>query len=167
MAEAHQNAARRGLTGWMVLVWLLSFFGLVFAVNAVMIRAATSTFGGMETASSYQAGLTFGREVAAAQRQDALQWNVTARLDRAGTGIAGLTVSARDKDGRPVSGIQAQARLIHPADARRDHDVTLRETGNGRFAGTVAVDAGQWDLEINLSRGDERMFRSLTRVHLD
>jgi len=167
MAQAHQNAARRGLTGWTVLFWLVSFFAVVFVVNGIMIRAATSTFGGMETASSYQAGLAFGREVAAAQRQDALHWNVTARLDRAGTGTAGLTISALDRDGRSVSGIEAQARLIHPADARRDHDVTLRETGNGRFAGSVAAEAGQWDLEINLVRGEERMFRSLTRVHLD
>ena len=167
MAQAHKNAPRRGLTGWMVLVWLLSFFGLVFGVNAFLIRAATSTFGGMETASSYQAGLAFGREVAAAQRQDALHWNVTARLERAGSGSAGLTVSAQDRDGHPVPNIEAQARLIHPADARRDHDVTLRESGNGRFAGSANVEAGQWDLEINLVRGDERMFRSLTRVHLD
>jgi nitrogen fixation protein FixH len=166
MARAERSVAR-GLTGRMVLLCLVFFFAVVFGVNAIMIRAATSTFGGMETASSYQAGLAFGREVAAAQRQDALHWSVTARLDRTAPGAAGLIVSAQDRDGRPVAGIEAQARLIHPADSRRDHDIALRGTGNGRFAGSVAAEAGQWDLEINLLRGDERMFRSLTRVRLD
>ena len=55
----------RQLTGRTVLVWLVAFFGVVFAVNAVMIHAAISTFGGVETASSYKAGLAFEQEVEA------------------------------------------------------------------------------------------------------
>ena len=47
------------LTGKHVLLCLLGFFGVVFAVNAVLVKAATSTFGGVETSSSYKAGLMF------------------------------------------------------------------------------------------------------------
>jgi nitrogen fixation protein FixH len=43
----------------MVLAMLIGFFGLVIAVNLVMVRAALSTFGGVDTPSSYQAGLHF------------------------------------------------------------------------------------------------------------
>ena len=40
-------------------------------MNVVMIRAAISTFGGVETAKPYQAGLAFKREIAAARAQEA------------------------------------------------------------------------------------------------
>src|SRR4051794_24048366 len=43
----------REVTGRMVLVGLVAFFAAVAGVNAVMIWAAVSTFGGVETESSY------------------------------------------------------------------------------------------------------------------
>jgi len=70
------------LTGRMVLVCLVLFFATVVGVNAVMIRAATSTFGGVETENAYQAGLAFNREHAAAMAQDGRNWNVTAAVTR-------------------------------------------------------------------------------------
>ena len=45
------------LTGRIVFVCLVLFFATIAAVNAIMIRAATVTFGGVETANAYQAGL--------------------------------------------------------------------------------------------------------------
>ena len=62
----------RELTGRHVLLWIVGFFAVVFAVNGVLVRAATSTFGGLETQSSYKAGLMFEQEVAKAERQDEL-----------------------------------------------------------------------------------------------
>ena len=62
-----KRAPARPLTGRTVLFCLIGFFSVVAGVNAVMIRAAVSTFGGVETSSSYQAGLAFAREAAAAQ----------------------------------------------------------------------------------------------------
>ena len=54
------------------LVRLVTFFAIVAAVNAVMMTAAITTFGGVETGSSYQAGLTFARDNSAVQAQDRL-----------------------------------------------------------------------------------------------
>lgn len=167
MAQAPQKpTARRELTGRMVLACLVGFFGVVFAVNGVLVRAALSTFGGVETKSSYQAGLYFNKEQAAAQRQDELHWTVTGKLRRTAPDATALTVNVLGEDGRPPANIHVSARLMHPADERHDHDVALRETGGGVFSGPAVVEAGQWDLEINVLRGDERMFRSLTRVRL-
>src|SRR5262245_30122302 len=67
------------VTGRMVLAALLGFFGLVAGVNAAMIYAAVSTFGGVETESSYRAGLAFAREAATVAAQDARHWSVTAK----------------------------------------------------------------------------------------
>jgi nitrogen fixation protein FixH len=154
------------VTGTKVLVWLLLFFGIVFAVNGVMVRAAISTFGGVETKSSYQAGLKFEQDVATAQRQDALHWQVSGELARDGTGLANLDVTARDAKGTPLNGLTADARLAHPADERLDHAIPLQPKAAGIFRGSAEAQPGQWDLIIDLYRGDTRVFRSQSRVTL-
>ena len=55
----------------MVLICLVAFFAVVAGVNGIMIRAAVSTFGGVETGNAYQAGLAFAQEIAAVEAQDA------------------------------------------------------------------------------------------------
>jgi nitrogen fixation protein FixH len=149
----------------MVLVCLVAFFAAVAGVNAVMISAAVSTFGGVETASAYQAGLAFARETAAVAAQDALHWQVNAKVSAAADATL-VEAVATDAEGRPLMGLQASARLAHPSDSRADHVVQLHETAPGRFRGTTAPAVGQWALEIELSREGARMFRSRNRIFL-
>jgi nitrogen fixation protein FixH len=154
------------LTGRAVLLWLIGFFGLVFVVNGIMARAAISTFGGVETQSSYKAGQMFEGEIAKAERQDARHWRVAGKLDRDRGGDAVLDITARDEKGVALAGLKAMARLAHPADARLDRVFDLARIGAGEFRGQVAAPAGQWELLIDLYRGDERVFRSRNRVTL-
>jgi nitrogen fixation protein FixH len=149
----------------MVLICLVAFFALVGAVNAVMIRAALSTFGGVDTESAYQAGLAFAQETAAAATQDALHWHVTAKVS-ADARATRIEVAADDAADRPLAGLQAAARLAHPADRRADHALALTEDAAGRFHGSSAPLSGQWELVIELSRGGERVFRSNNRIFL-
>lgn len=153
------------VTGRMVLVGLVVFFAVVAGANAVLIYAAISTFGGLETESSYRAGLAFAREAAAAQAQDARHWDVTAKTARDG-GATVVEMTARDSFGRPVPDLQAKAELAHPTDRRADVAVPLVGYGPGLFRGEAAAGAGQWDLVIELSRDGERLFRSRNRVML-
>lgn len=156
----------RELTGMHVLLCLLGFFGVVFAVNAVLVKAATSTFGGVETSSSYKAGLMFEKEVARAEQQDELHWQVGGKIARNNAGDAVLDVSARDAQGTPLNDITAQARLAHPADERLDHVIALDRTNAGLFHGVAQVQPGQWELIVDLYRGEARVFRSRSRVTL-
>jgi len=168
MTQQHPNATRnpKELTGRAVLFCFLGFFGVVVAANAVLVRAATTTFGGVETASAYKAGLAFNREIAAARAQEARHWTVDANLARASADDATLSVTVRGRDGTAPPAITLVARLAHPADARRDKPVVVREIAPGVFSGTIQTDRGQWDLSIEISRDDERLFRSKSRVTL-
>ena len=154
------------VTGRTVLVCLVAFFGVIFAVNAVMIRAAVSSFGGLETESSYQAGLDFERETARARAQTALHWRVDARLAPLHEGTTWLTVMARDTQGQALKGLTATARLVRPTDQQDDRVVALQETQPGEFRGGTAALAGQWDLVLELRRDGARVFRSKNRVIL-
>jgi nitrogen fixation protein FixH len=162
---SQHSQAEFQLTGRMVFAGLVAFFGLIAGVNAAMIYAAISTFGGVETESSYRAGLAFANEMASAQAQDARHWTVTAKAAPEGDATV-VEVTARDASGRPMTNLAATASLVHPTDRRADHAVPLVSEGAGRFRGTTVASAGQWDLVIELSRADERLFRSKNRVWL-
>jgi nitrogen fixation protein FixH len=156
----------RELTGKHVLFCLLGFFGVVFAVNGVLVKAATSTFGGVETSSSYKAGLMFEQDVARAEQQDALHWKIDGKLARDRTGAAVLDITARDAKDTPLAGLTAQARLAHPANERLDHVIALSSTTGGLFHGAAQAQPGQWELIVDLYRDDTRVFRSRSRVTL-
>jgi nitrogen fixation protein FixH len=160
------NENRRPLTGRTVLFSLIAFFGVVSLANAIMIRAAVTTFGGVETASSYQAGLRFSHENAAVRAQDALHWQVNASAHAAGERTV-VEVSARDTNGGSIHGLTATAILSHPMDRRADETVALSQDTAGQFRGTTAnALTGQRDLVIELSRDGERLFRSRNRIVL-
>jgi len=99
------------MTGRTVFVLLSTFFGVIFAVNGVMIRAALSSFGGVETESSYKAGLAFKAEIAAAGAQAARHWRIDAHLAREDDGRTLLTVTASDAAGRPLAALEPSARF--------------------------------------------------------
>jgi nitrogen fixation protein FixH len=152
-------------TGWRVLLALLGFFGVIFAVNGVMIYEALSTLTGVDTDSAYQAGLMYEQSVAMAKAQDARHWRVDAKLTPSSDGER-LDVSARDAKGEPLAGMQASAMFERPTDQRLDRSVVLVEDAAGRFHGDADVAAGQWDLVIELTHHGEQMFRSRNRVIL-
>lgn len=162
----HSPKRPRELTGRTVLLCLVAFFAVVAGVNGIMMAAAVTTFGGVETSSSYQAGVQFAREEAAAEAQQARHWQVTATLRPETGGPTGVELSARDAAGQPLRGLEPTVSLTHPTNRRLDRPVPMRADGNGRFHGAVEPQPGQWDLVIELARDGERMFRSRERVIL-
>jgi nitrogen fixation protein FixH len=160
--------AQSPLTGRFVFLTLLSFFGVVFAVNFVMMKLAIDTLPGTEVDSTYSASLAFGKEIAAARDQDARSWRVDAHIQRGAQGDATLQVEARDNRGRPISGLKFQGRLERPTDRRADRPLAFAEVGIGVYRGTATlVAAGQWDLVIEGDAAGKRMFLSKNRVLLN
>jgi nitrogen fixation protein FixH len=163
--RTQSNRPPREVTGRTVLICLVAFFGLIAAMNAVLIRLAVSTFGGVETENAYQAGLNFSREIAAAETQDALHWQVMATVS-GGPETTVVELVARDANGRPLAGLDASAQLVHPTDRRGDLTVPLDEGATGTFRGQVAAAHGNWTLVIDLLRDGTRVFHSRNRVYL-
>ena len=156
--------APRPITGRTVLLYFVTFFSVIFAMNFYMVRVAISSFSGVETESAYKAGLSFKNDVAAAQAQDARHWSVEASLER--NGPAGVIITARDAQGQALAGLGPKIRLAHPTDKRRDVPLEFVEVTPGRFKSLTPMLEGQWDLVIELKRETETLFRSKTRISL-
>jgi len=154
------------LTGWKVLLYLLGFFGVIFAVNGVMIYEALSTLTGVDTDSAYQAGRMFEKDVEMAKAQDARRWRVDVRVTPSPGGERRLDVEARDATGEPLRDVVATAVFERPTDRRLDRSVSVAEDAPGHFDGSAEIAPGQWDLVIELSRQGDRLFRSKNRIIL-
>jgi nitrogen fixation protein FixH len=162
------SASPRQLTGLHVLLMLLAFFGIVIGVNVIMMRLAIETLPGTEVDSPYAEGLGYGKEIAAAQAQDARNWKIDAHVARDGSGGATLQVTAHDRDGKPMSGLKFSGRFERPTDKRADQAVELSEVGVGIYRGmAAAMPSGQWDLVLEGDARGQRMFLSKNRVILN
>ncbi|MDI1262546.1 MAG: FixH family protein [bacterium] len=164
------NRARppRLLTGRMVFLMLVAFFGVIIGVNLVMMRLAIRTLPGTEVDSAYSASLAYQKEIATAQAQSARNWKVDAHVERSGQGGATLRVEARDDSGRPMSGLKFHGRFERPTDRRADLPVELAEVGIGIYRGNASdVASGQWDLVLEGASAGQRLFLSRNRVLLN
>jgi nitrogen fixation protein FixH len=159
---------QRPLTGRLVLIMLLAFFGIVFGVNFTLMDLAISTLPGTEVDSAYSASLGYEKEIVAAHDQTARNWQVDAHIERDGGGGATLRVEARDDSGQPMTGLTFQGTLERPTDKRADLTVSLAEQGIGIYRGSAAAVApGQWDLVLEGNSAGQRMFMSKNRVVLN
>lgn len=164
----NQCPAPRAITGRMVFVMMVAFFATVIGVNLVMVRLAIRTLPGTEVDSAYSASLAYQKEIATAQAQSARDWKVDAHVERSGQGGAMLRVEARDREGRPMSGLAFSGRFERPTDRRADRPVALAEIGTGIYRGsTEDIAAGQWVLVLEGESGGERLFLSKNRVVLN
>jgi len=156
------------LTGRMVLLVLVAFFGVVFGVNGLLMKLAIQTLPGTEVDSAYSASLAYEKEIAAARDQDARAWKVSAHVQRAPDGGATVQVEARDNKGMPMAGLTFQGRFERPTDRRADQPVGLTDVGGGIYRGSAALIApGQWDLVLEGDAAGQRMFLSKNRVLLN
>jgi nitrogen fixation protein FixH len=158
----------RPVTGRTVLAVLLGFFGVVISVNAIMIALAVGTMPGLENEKPYQAGVAYNAEIEAARAQADRHWTVVSHVSRDAQGHAITSVTARDADGIPMTGLAITVRLLRPADQRGDRTITLGERGPGTYEGEAAgVAAGAWDVEIEAAHASDRLFRSHNRIIME
>ncbi len=146
-----QPSGTRHLNGRHVLLSLIGFFGIVFAVNGVMIYKAESTFGGLDTDDAYRKGLAYNERVAAAEAQAKLGWRN--KLDYLPERRR-IRVSLTDAAGEAVSGLALMAQVQRPATNRFDREIALEQTGPGIYEADVAVlDAGWWTVNLTARKG--------------
>lgn len=153
-----------GLTGRHVLIALVLFFAVIFAVNITMMTLAIRTMPGAEVRSSYDASQRFNRELDAIAAQDRRGWRVEIAAKGLRSGDT-LGVEVRDRSGEVLEGLTLQARFERPIDASQDRQIAFGGLGGGRYSASVPeLAAGQWALTVEIDRGGERQFVSRQRI---
>jgi nitrogen fixation protein FixH len=126
-------------------------FAVVFAVNAVMVWYAISSFSGLYTDHAREIGIHYNDVIAEQRERDALGWKVgTAwRPD-----TRRLELSVAGPDGQPLVGAHVRIELVRPAEKGAPLPVAMAVVGMGAFAGYVDLpERGNWDLDIKIESG--------------
>lgn len=159
-------SAERPFTGTRMLAWMVGFFAIIFAANAVLIYYALTSFPGLEVASAYKAGQLYAAEVDAARAQTARHWSVDVKAEAAEGGAA-VTATFVGADGLAQRGLTVTVEMQHPTASNHDRQITLTEVAGGSYTATVPeVGSGRWLLVLEASRDGERLFRSRNPVFL-
>lgn len=145
--------------GWWYPYIFVGGFVVVVGVNAALAFFATSSFTGLETEGAYQKGLEYNQNIALAKAQEALGWQVDTQVTPGPIGADGVqakvAVSYRDRDGRPVEGLEVTADIIRPTAKGLDQHVTLAPMGNGTYGGSYQLPAkGVWDMDVAANGAD-------------
>jgi nitrogen fixation protein FixH len=134
-------------TGRHMTAILVGFFGVVIAVNLLMARFATSTFGGIVVENSYVASQEFNGWLDDARQQRALGWDAvtTWRPDnRLAVQLSGVP------EGASVAAI-----AHHPLGRLPDRELAFAPNGEHRFLSTGTLPAGRWLLRLEVTAGNQ------------
>jgi nitrogen fixation protein FixH len=147
----------RPFTGKHIALILVGFFGVVIAVNVLMARLATSTFGGVVVENSYVASQQFNGWLKEASAEQALGWKADIVRDAQGR----ATVALRDSNGKAIAAAKVTAIAQHPLGQRPETDLVLHETVPGTYA--APLEAGRWRVNV-MVEAEGKVWRTVGEV---
>ena len=145
-------------TGWHMTAILVTFFGVIMAVNFTMARMAVSSFGGTVVDNSYVASQKYNGWLNAAKQQDSLGWSATFALDA----NRYVLIDARGV-GVNLSQLSAVGDALHPLGRSADVPLAFAMTPDGQLRSTKPLPAGRWNLRLSVRRGAD-IFRLVEQV---
>lgn len=123
--------------------------------GAAAVWVGSRTFEGTVVSDPFEAAAHFDE---ARRNADKLGWTLT--LDGAGLrmGPQVLRFSVASREGSPLDGAETRVRLSRPGTAWMDKAVAAQPQGSGGFAAAVAFpEPGIWDVEVQVTRGPDRL----------
>ncbi|MEO1091906.1 MAG: FixH family protein [Pseudomonadota bacterium] len=150
-------------SAWIPWVFV-GFFAVVLVVNATMIYAAVTTFGGLDRPKAFARGIGYNDVLAAKRVQDELGWAVTVSHEPVDGASGRLRVDLVDGDASPLGGADVRAMLERPTNAAMDFDTWLVAAGDGSYLAELDWPAvGVWDVVVFVRRGEDR-FQTQERI---
>lgn len=151
-----RNLIRPPLTGRHVLLLLVTFFAVIFAVNGVFVYVSLQSHPGVTSDDAYRKGLRFNTELDRADRQKAQGWKSELAVKN---GVVVFRLS--DKAGQPLSGLSVRAVARRPVHDRADRILVLRQMGPGHYrAAGNRLTTGRWNLSVTATRDGASQHRA-------
>ncbi|MEM1401356.1 MAG: FixH family protein [Pseudomonadota bacterium] len=134
----------------------VGMFAVIFAVNAVMLTFALKSFNGLSVDGAYDRGLGYNETLADYRDQRALGWKIGFQESQSGPLQSDISLSLLLADDQPVTVEEITAQARRPTSAGMDFEVSLRHAGRGLYEAQIDWPvAGQWDLRLVISAGEE------------
>jgi len=140
--------------GWWYPYIFVAGFVLVLLVNLTMAYFAVSTFSGLSTENAYEKGLAYNQALESARKQEEMGWTVNSTVDPEANHGTHITVSYRDRDGKPVEDLTVRVALVRPTAAGHDREVALARVAPGTYATLQEMPLpGVWDMTVSAHGG--------------
>ncbi|HHG89477.1 MAG TPA: cytochrome oxidase [Devosia sp.] len=133
----------REFTGRHMLILVLTFFGVVFGVNALMAFMAARSWTGLVVKNTYVASQEFNEKLAASRAQAELNWQVGLTY-RDGQLIFDLV----DDLGQPLEIQAVEIALTRPIGVSQDRKLALLPQGE-KYVVRQSIPSGVWNVVIN------------------
>lgn len=130
-------------TGWHMLACMISFFGVIIAVNFYMAFTASSSWTGLVVKNSYVASQKFNRDLEVAKVQKAAGWRSRIVYQ---DGI--LSVRLVTRSGSPLILDNVSMRVGRPAYEQQDQNVLFVTNEDGVLTTNLNLASGEWLLKI-------------------
>ncbi len=118
------------VTGRHVLMMMVAFFGVIFAVQAAFITVAVYTHSGVVSKQPYRKGLKYGERIDMYDRQQKLGWQETLTTSKDNRT---LTVVLIDQYKKPVLGLKLVGKIGRPVTMSQDKPLTFKSIGEGSY----------------------------------
>lgn len=163
---ARTGDAPKARTGRWIPWTFVGMFGVILAVNGIMVTLAFYTWSGLSTADPYRRGLAHNQTVAEIERQERLGWKVSLGFTPGGPGAGELRLRALNKAGRPILGATVTATVIRPVVQGADFTVTVPGRGKGLYTADVRFPKpGQWEVRYRI-HGDGETVTAVGRIRV-
>lgn len=141
------------LTGRRVFIYVVLFFGVITAVNAVFITKALKSNSGIVSENPYQRGLGYNKIIEQHEKEKALGWKGMTAVENQSKLVYVLT----DKNSKPIRGADISVEMVRPVNQGNDYTLSLREDLPGRYISDLnAPLKGAWEARIFAKRGEDR-----------
>lgn len=165
-SAATSESTKGKITGRKVLFAMIGFFGVIAAVDGIMIYQAVSTFGGLETKDAYRKGIAYNQRIKNFEAQDQLGWTDSVVFEET-SGV--IVATLKDRDGKALDGVYLSGVVSRPATNQFDQNVAFEFKGDGRYVASVAgLGKGTWTVELSArtSRNPEAVavYQSKARI---
>lgn len=166
---APRQRTSKELKGWHVLIWMLVFFGVMFAVNGVFLYYALTTHPGEQVEKSYLQGLNYNATLEARAHQEELGWTSALGVVEQTGDVPLLVAQMTDRADAPLNGLAVTASLHRHTTADAPVLVTLTAVSSGEYAARMeGLPSGTYDVILQArSAGAETVeFEAHKRLYL-
>lgn len=130
------------------------FFGVIFAVNFFYIYISQKTWRGVVTKDSYHKGLNYNDTLKQVADQKNLGWQVNISYQPQGSG-GHLVVGLLNEKSLPIKDAKISASFKRPTQDGFDFAQEIPFQKGAYQADIVFPLKGQWDAEINITKGED------------